>query len=389
MQSSLPSYALCAAVSTWLLHPSVAEEVLMQKNLLLLLIGLFLALPGRGEAAEPLAPAGQSSVFLPYVQTAERHYVWITPQEIAALPASGPAWANVLAWAQQDSSQPNLGSQDDQTDAVVMAKALIYVRTGQAAYRQQVVGAVGAAIGTEEGGTALALGRNLTAYVVAADLVGLPPDLNHQFRQWLAAVRHKEFEGRSLVGTHEERPNNWGTHAGAARIAIARYLGDRADLQRAATVFYGWLGNRNAYAGFNYGSDLSWQCNPSQPVPVNPPGCMIAGQVADGILTDDQRRAGSFTWPPPQENYVWEALQGTAAQAWMLSRAGYPAFEWEQQALLRAVTWLHQQAQFPAAGDDTGTPWLINAIYGQSFPANMPAKPGKNGLGFYDWLLGS
>jgi hypothetical protein len=123
-------------------------------------------------------------------------------------------------------------------------------------------------------------------------------------------------------------------------------------------------------------------------VGINPAGCTIAGYPADGVLPDDQRRAGPFTWPPPQENYVWEALQGAVAQAWMLNRAGYPAFTWENQAILRAVAWLHGQANFPAAGDDRGTPWLINHVYGAAFPAASPAAPGKNGLGFYDWYFG-
>jgi hypothetical protein len=210
-----------------------------------------------------------------------------------------------------------------------------------------------------------------------------------RFRPWLAAVRHASFDDRTLISTHEQRPNNWGTHAGAARIAAALYLGDAADLSRAATVFRGWLGDRSAYAHFNFDDDLSWQCDPLHPVPVNPPGCGIAGHLVDGVLTEDQRRGGSFAWPPPKEDYVWEALQGAVAQAWMLERAGYPAFGWQNQALLRAVTWLHQQANFPAQGDDTGIPWLINAVYGTSFPTHSPARPGKNGLGFYQWLLGS
>ena len=46
----------------------------------------------------------------------------------------------------------------------------------------------------------------------------------------------------TLRGTHEQRPNNWGTHAGAARAAVALYLGDTAELSRTATVFRGWLG---------------------------------------------------------------------------------------------------------------------------------------------------
>jgi hypothetical protein len=151
-------------------------------------------------------------------------------------------------------------------------------------------------------------------------------------------------------------------------------------------VFRGYLGDRAAYAGFNYGSDLSWQCDPNQPVGINPAACQKDGLLIDGVLPDDQRRGGPFTWPPPKENYAWEALQGVVAQARMLERAGYPAFSWQNQAILRAASWLNLQAQFPAHGDDSAIPWLINHVYGTSFPADAPARPGKNGLGFYDWF---
>jgi hypothetical protein len=340
-------------------------------------------------AASPV-PLDAVDVFLPHVNYQLRTGIWTSGAELASLPTQGPAWVYLMRWAQEDSSSPNLSDPLDDTDAIVMAKALVYARTGQPGYRDQVIAAVNAAIGTEADAVeSLALARNLSGYVLAADLVGLPPDVDARFRSWLAAARHASFDDRTLINTHEQRPNNWGTHAGAARIAAALYLGDAADLSRAATVFRGWLGDRSAYAGFNFDDDLSWQCDPLHPVPVNPAGCAIAGHMVDGVLAEDQRRGGSFAWPPPKEDYVWEALQGAVAQAWVLERAGYPAFSWHNQALLRAVTWLHQQANFPAQGDDTGIPWLINDVYGTSFPTYSPARPGKNGLGFYQWILSS
>jgi hypothetical protein len=311
--------------------------------------------------------------------------IWISAEEIAALPATGAGWERVLSWAQQDSRSPNLSDQDDQTDAVVVAKALVYVKTGDSRYRQDVVTAIMAAMGTEDGGRTLALGRNLAGYVVAADLVGLSGSDDAAFRAWLDAVRYEDLGGRTLISTHEGRPNNWGTHAGTSRIAAALYLGDAADLQRAAAVFRGWLGDRSAYAGFRYG-ELSWQANPSQPVGINAAGATIEGHNVDGVLPDDQRRGGSFTWPPPAENYVWEALQGVVAQARLLSRHGYDAFNWSDRAILRSATWLHEEASYPATGDDESTPWLINAVYGSSFPAASGARPAKNGLSWYEWF---
>lgn len=167
-------------------------------------------------------------------------------------------------------------------------------------------------------------------------------------------------------------------------MAIAVYLGDDADLARAAQVYKGYLGDRSSYAGFEYGTDLSWQCDPARPVGINPVGCTRNGLSLDGVLPDDQRRGGSFTTSPPNENYVWEAMQGLLAQAVILERAGYDPFEWEDRALLRAARWLHDVNDFPAEGDDSWQAPLLNHFYGTSFPEQSQARPGKM-VGWTDW----
>jgi hypothetical protein len=139
------------------------------------------------------------------------------------------------------------------------------------------------------------------------------------------------------------------------------------------------------YAGFKYG-DLAWQADPSKPVGINPKGATKNGQSIDGVLPDDQRRAGGFTWPPQQENYVWEGLQGAVVQAELLQRAGYDAWNWSDRALLRAVMWETNVARFPAQGDDAWQIWLVNHAYGTTFPASA-ANSGKN-MGFTDWMYG-
>lgn len=311
--------------------------------------------------------------------------IWISTEEVHTLPTSGPAWKNVLEAAQQDTNQPNIKDQVDDTDVNVLAKALVYARTGQPSYRNEVRSTLMAAIGTENGGSTLALGRNLVGYIIAADLIILPafPDDFQRFRSWLDDLLTKELDGRTLQSTHEDRANNWGTHAGAARAAIALYLGDEAELARTAQVFKGWLGDRDSYAEFKYG-ELWWQCDPANPVGINPVGCTIDGYSVDGVIPDDQRRGGEFQWPPPKVTHAWGAMQGAVVQAQLLHGAGYQAWEWEDRALLRAATWLHEQANYPAEGDDEWQPWLINAAYGVDFPAVTPARPGKN-LGWTDW----
>jgi hypothetical protein len=314
----------------------------------------------------------------------------ISPSVLRALPMSGAAWSSLVDWAARTPT-PNVSDQDDTSDVITLAKALVYARTGQTSYRDGVLGALRAAVGTEAGGRTLAEARNLPGYVLAADLVDLasvaPAFDTGVFRPWLRTVLSEPMtEGTDLVYTAEHRPNNWGTHAGAARVAITRYLGDGTGLARQATVFRGWLGDRSAYAGFAYG-DLSWQCDPTAPVGIDPTGCTTDGVVIDGALPDDMRRGGTFQWPPLATGYPWEALQGATLEAELLSRAGYPAWAWQNDALERAATFLYERAGWLPDGDDRWQPWLINHAYGSHFATVSPTSPGKN-FGFSDWLYG-
>ena len=310
--------------------------------------------------------------------------IWISRAELMQLPMAGPAWDALLEDAQRDPGTPNLRNKEQDNNVLILAKAFVCVRTQDDTMCNEVRRAVMDAIETENGGDTLALGRELLAYVIAAELVGLDSVDDNVFRVWLDGVTIEDLNGRTLVSTHEDRPNNWGTHAGASRAAVAVYLGDEDEITRCAQVFKGYLGDRASYANFTYGDDLSWQADPSAPVGINPLGATKDGHNIDGVLPDDQRRNGEFSWPPPKTNYVYEALQGALAQAVILYRRGYDVWNWEDQALRRAFDWVHEQANFPAAGDDTWQPHIINHVYGTNFPAPVPAGLGKN-MAYTDW----
>ena len=317
--------------------------------------------------------------------------IWLSTAEIQALPMSGTGWSNVKAKADGSWGSPNLSDLNSDHDVLTLAGALVYVRTGNESYRAKVASAIMSAIGTESSSRALEISRNIQDYVIAADLINFKAyDAGREatFRSWLSAVRNQQFDGMSIIQSHEKRPNNWGTHAGAARVIIARYLGDTTDLNRAWLVFQGWAGDRSKYAGFSYG-DLSWQCNSSAPVGINPVGCVKSGLNIDGVLPDDQRRAGSFTTNPPNENYVWEAMQGATVQAVVLNRAGFPALAASSQAIKRAAVWMYTVNGFPPDGDDTWIPFLLNKVYGTSFATDSGTVGlGKN-MSFTDWMTGA
>lgn len=309
--------------------------------------------------------------------------IWISPAQVMALPASGPAWEALLAQSQEPIA-PNLADQNDPSNVRVLARALVALRTGSVQAREEVLHALVQVRGTEAGASALAVSRELMAYVVAAQLIGLDGVQRERFEAWLRTVRDRKFQGRTLRSAHEDRPNNWGTHAGASRLAVAIYLDDREEIDRAAWVFRGWTGDAQGWRNFKFG-ERWWQPRDGvRNFGINPVGALVGSHPIGGVLPDDQRRGGLFRWPPPKENYVYEALQGAVAQAVMLERLGLPAWEWGDRALLRSFQWLHDHADYPAAGDDTWLPHVINRAYGTSFPAPIPAQTGK-ASGFTDW----
>jgi hypothetical protein len=119
-------------------------------------------------------------------------------------------------------------------------------------------------------------------------------------------------------------------------------------------------------------------------VGINPAGAVKSGHAIDGVLPDDQRRAGGFSWPPPCENYTWEARQGAVVQAELLSRAGYDAWGWSSRALLRSFQWSYANG-CGASGDDTWQPWLVNRAYGTTYAGGNGV--GKN-MAWTDWTHG-
>lgn len=314
--------------------------------------------------------------------------IWISQAEIDALPTEGAGYAEVKAAADSVSGAPSVSNQDSNHSTGIKAAALMCARTKVQAYCDKVTTALRAlATGNyESGGRALAYGREMIGYVLAADIIGLPqrdPALDSLFRAKIAKwLDYPTSSGPdSLRACSDIRPNNWGTHCTASRIAIDLYLGDRADLDRAAKIVRGWMGDRNAYAGFDYG-DLWWQANPSAPVGVNPQGSDIGGHDVGGLQPEEMRRAGSFTWPPKATDYAWEGNQGALASTWMLMRAGYPADQWSDRAECRVAAALYRIG-WAAEGDDQWQPWLINKICGTDYPTTGGGK-GKN-VGWTQW----
>ena len=318
--------------------------------------------------------------------------IWLSKAEIALLPTSGTAWNAVKAAADKATGAADLQNQDSDANVLCLAAALVYARTGDTKALGHVLDSLRWVAGVHplgklSLGRALALGRELFAYVISADLIDLPnidSTLDAFFRAEIKYLLTAPTSGgpKNLIACQLERPNNWGMHATASLAAVYAYLGDDVGLKSVANVFKGWLGDRSAYSAFKYG-ELDWQADQSKPVGINPVGATKQGHSIDGALPDDMRRGGAFAWPPKATGYPWEALQGAVVAAQILSRQGYDAWNWCDKALLRAAKFLYS-INWPATGDDGWQPWLINYAYGSNFPTTQTGATGKN-MGFTSW----
>ncbi|MDP8905463.1 MAG: alginate lyase family protein [Chloroflexota bacterium] len=321
-------------------------------------------------------------------------YLLISGADLMAQPTGVAAWEDLEAVADAPPGRADLTDQDNRHGVRALAAALVFARTGDEAYEAKARQAIIEAIGTEREGadnSILALGRQLAAYVLAADFIRLSGDDDREFRSWLSEIRTRELGGhgrwRSLTATHEDSINNWGAFAGASRIAASLYLGDTIDVARAATVLRGFLGDRDAWNDWEplNRHDVEWACDPDAYTPINPP-CWRSGINLDGAIVADISRAGGLGWPPGRTAliYTLESLQGLAVQAELLHQNGYDAWEWSDRALMRAALFVDRADGWNIISVGRHVPWLFNERYALKIP-EWRARYGRL-LGYTDWL---
>jgi len=333
--------------------------------------------------------------------------IWVSPADIAAAPTSGPAWATVSADAEDAKScTPSLTGLNDDCDVHTLAAAYKAVKLNDASSYQAVESRI-AQVPATSVDRALELARNITSYVIAADVIDLPtrnPGLNSTFSNYLAALAAPDSSigTPSLTTCHEARPNNWGAMCGAALAAIDAYLGDAAALDQVYAVEKAWAGDRTSTYqasafGFNpiaasYGPSGSTE---STLVGINPVGSTTGGHDTDGLQPDDERRATAapFAWPLVKStSYPWESLQGRLVAAQILTRAGRDMYQVADQALRRAVDFLYRTqfntgTTWPAEGDDLYLMPIVDQAYATSYQGTGSDWTGKN-MGYTNWVLG-
>lgn len=330
---------------------------------------------------------------------AQTRNIFLSADEIARLPVSGKAWDAMKAEADAAPAAPKLSNQDESENSRTLARALIFVRTGNATYRDKVINTLRQVPGTETGGRTLALGRKLGAYIIAADLLGYR---ENNWVSFVTVVANETLDGSTLLKKCEDKANNWSASCIWSRAARAAYLGDLADLDRSAAIFRGmcalhgqFTGPRgNTISGFTFPSsafgELTWQPDPAHPEVIVQAEASMNGHSMSGALPEELRRATTtFRWSPPCENYCWSALEGYTGTAWLLSKAGYAGFDINRKAILRAFEFQYKKCSCPATGDDTHLPHVAAAVYGTfsdgtPIPVVLPSQHGKL-FGFGDW----
>ncbi|MEE9508677.1 MAG: alginate lyase family protein [Anaerolineales bacterium] len=346
-------------------------------------MGAYMMVKAKGLTLPPPPPGGSG--------------IWISTEEIMSLPTSGTYWDEVKAAADKLPSENAVGGHGSTHDVYTMAAALVAVRLEDDGRRRIVADEILEAVNNhvENDGNSLSLTRTLAGYIIAADVIDLKsfdPALDAQFRQWLQYVVYElKLDGKTQVEKHY-KANNHGTQAAVVRLAASLYLGKMDDFADAAEMLKAWLGDPNTFTGeFNWGS-LCWQADPQKPVGINRVGStmIIAGSVrnVDGVQPDEQRRSGcpGDKWPPPEDVHVWGGMQGIAGQMHILTRHGYDAWNWSDQAALRAVSWQHDQSRgdAPASGDDLFILPMIDCAYGTDFWKGQAVDYGKQ-VGWTAW----
>jgi hypothetical protein len=298
-------------------------------------------------------------------------------------PTSGSAWTALKAAADANPGTPDITCNQDnrQHPGTTLAAALVYARTGIESYRTKAIALIEAAYPTARscGNAVLSLGRQLSAYVLAADYVGYR---SPAFVSWLSDIRTRNLGGHGrwfiLRGTADDSPNNWGTFAQASLVAADAYLGDEAALEKDWLRFRGFTGDRSAFT-FPYPSDgdASWECvAQSQWTPV----AICPGNPRDGAISEDAERSGAY--PKISLTYVQEGMQGLGLVAEILTGEGYDA--WPR--LERVSDFATRQGVWNASAVGRHVPWLWNA----RLDAGAPTQPAGFGRGFghTDWLYG-
>jgi hypothetical protein len=372
------------------------------------------AAPGAtGDAAGLTIPATRRAAVRAERRAARPTPVWISPAAIRARPTHGAAWKRLLEDARADPGRADVSDQNSNHDVATLAAALVCARTRDVRLCAKARAGVLDAIGTERGARWLAVGRNLTAYAIAADVMDLRAGRGHgsaggRVEAWLRGFLTETLRDNNSHREVRLVPFDSGSNAsgqeGAAYAAVAAYLRDPVALGRAWDGFLRFVCDPGAphpeRIDLHRGIEHDWAADPAHPCAINPAGSRKpvpagrhgAGEVhrLDGAIVNDMSRGGDYQWPPGLTDYPWVGLEGLVPAAVILANAGFPAFRAGDRAILRAVDYLWQlRVETAHANWFTGSRsgeiiQLVDATYGRDYPHEDPVGAGRT-VGYTDW----
>jgi hypothetical protein len=324
-------------------------------------------------------------------------YILLSRSRLMSLPTNGDAWRFVVRVANAGWSAPELDDQDSKTNVQALAAALVYARTGDAAMRAKARSAIERMIPTYNLSEDAGLGpaRQITGWVLTADLIGLDGAVDGDFRALLRRAltsrigTHSRWGG-SLRICQEDSDNNWGAWCSASRIAAALYLGDGDELRQAERVYRGFLGDRDAWSQFR-GQGTSngtlssairtWSCDasPEDYVPTNP----SCGDRS-GAFPADAARSGAYSHLDAM--YQSETTAGIVLATELLYQAGFTGAWTNRGVLARVASFDVRHGAWNLGSAQYHWPWVVNRRLGTSYPT-VPAGYGRS-LGYTDWLYG-
>jgi uncharacterized coiled-coil protein SlyX len=343
----------------------------------------------------------------------------ISEAEVKARPMSGDGWDTLKAFATRTWHAPDLSDLNGQGDSEVVAGALYYVRTGDAAMKAKVIAQLRALFNTKWDRT-LEAARGVQGYIIAADLIGYAaPDfvafIEDTMERELASNSHSGL--RTLLLLARYLWNNWSMHGRAAVLLAGLYLkryGNTAQKAKGQAWIDQVLKTHKHLLGLRVDNPdaivfpdktVEWlQGDPIAAVVVKGTTVEKFGKTINisGVLPLDRLR-GSYDiqWPPVKTGYNAEGAQGLVTTAVLLHRQGLLSFTAADNAMARVAYAQYGMGEAatnepvhvePFVGDDAWLPYYINHYAELEGDARVPEgddnSPGKGGIGHGQWLFG-
>jgi len=273
---------------------------------------------------------------------------------VASLPNTGPTWDALVAKANTDPGDPNLGALDQLGPAANLSLALRWAKDGGGLGKARVVQFVSAAQGTENtAGQPLNVYRTVAAIVIAADTVGMTGaeigKNGQSFNDWVRSLFYKSLppgnnpNWDTMYKCIGNTGNNWGACAMTSALACSLWMikkglapsGVAAGGPSTATGirdfviahFKRWCGDTSVPNTWVTTGNFqqAWSTTGTYPTGQGVINPTVSGTKAwqSGANCEDASRSTYPTKTGAGQHYQYESLDSAAVTIALLVNAGY------------------------------------------------------------------